>query len=84
MKKNQTVSISAPGKLMLLGEHAVVYGYPCIATTVGTRMHISVSATDDGKFFLDAPEVGISAYSKSMTDVGKGDIPKEVRYIETT
>lgn len=32
MENNITVSV--PGKLMVLGEHAVVYGYPCIVTAV--------------------------------------------------
>jgi mevalonate kinase len=83
MKNNQPVAISAPGKLMLFGEHAVVYGYPCIATTVGARIHVSASITDGGMFLLNAPEVGVLAYTKSMADVGKGNIPKEVRYIES-
>jgi mevalonate kinase len=84
MKNNQPVTISAPGKLMLFGEHAVVYGHPCIVTTVGTRVSVSTSVVDGNIFFLDAPEVGIRAYSKSMTDVGNGDVPEEARYIETT
>jgi len=31
------IKVSAPGKLMLFGEHAAVYGYPCIVTAVNTR-----------------------------------------------
>lgn len=47
---------SAPGKLMLYGEHAVVYGYPCIVTAVDTRIHVTVeSASTDG---IEAPQVG--------------------------
>ena len=34
--------VSAPGKLMLLGEHAVVYGRPCIVTAVNQRMNATV------------------------------------------
>ncbi len=31
---------SAPGKLMLLGEHSVVYGNPCIATSINKRLDV--------------------------------------------
>ena len=39
---NEVISVSAPGKLMLLGEHAVVYGYPCIVSSV--NKYITVTA----------------------------------------
>src|SRR5258708_5409488 len=32
------VTASAPGKLMLFGEHAVVHGHPCLVTAVGIRV----------------------------------------------
>lgn len=41
MKKS--VTVSAPGKLMLLGEHSVVYGYPSIVTAMDTRLYVKVS-----------------------------------------
>jgi len=31
---------SAPGKLMLFGEHTVVYGNPCIATSINKRLDV--------------------------------------------
>lgn len=34
------VKVSAPGKLMLFGEHAVIYGYPCIVTAVDKRLFV--------------------------------------------
>ncbi len=51
------IKVSAPGKLMLLGEHAVVYGYPCIVTAVSQRLEVSVSKIDDipmDRRFVDA------------------------------
>lgn len=44
MKK---IKITTPGKLMLFGEHAVVYGYPCIVTTVNRYLTIGVEEKRD-------------------------------------
>lgn len=57
MKKNNMMTISAPGKLMLMGEHAVVYGYPCLVTAVSERLSVSIEETNDGKITVDAPQV---------------------------
>lgn len=48
------VSASAPGKLMLLGEHAVVYGYPCIVSTVNKRISVTVKKTLNKQAFSDS------------------------------
>lgn len=50
-------TVSAPGKLMLMGEHAVVYGYPCIVTAVSERLQVSMEETTDGNITIDAPQV---------------------------
>ncbi|EKE14253.1 MAG: hypothetical protein ACD_12C00604G0006 [uncultured bacterium] len=49
------IKTSAPGKLMLFGEHAVVYGYPCIVTTVESRIYVEVEKSE--QFKIDAPQV---------------------------
>ncbi len=51
------MTISAPGKLMLFGEHAVVYGYPCLVTAISQRLEVTVSQIDDmcaDRRFVDA------------------------------
>lgn len=51
------IKVSAPGKLMLLGEHAVVYGQPCIVTAISQRLEVSISKIDDismDRRFVDA------------------------------
>jgi mevalonate kinase len=84
MKNSTRVTVSAPGKLMIVGEHAAVYGHPCIVTAVSSRIHVTCALCDDGAFTLHSPDVGIDSYTKPMHDVGGGTIPREVQYIEKT
>ena len=76
------VTTSAPGKLMLFGEHAVVYGYPCIVTAVDQRLYVSVRKNGMDAFHLEAPDLGLQAYSKTMQDLGGEGLPKGVRFVE--
>ena len=54
---NRRVTVSAPGKLMLFGDHAVVYGKPCIVAAVNSRMRVSIAVREDDRILLDAPDV---------------------------
>lgn len=47
-------TVSAPGKLMLFGEHAVVYGYPCIVTAISERLYLSQGNPTGDTRFIDA------------------------------
>lgn len=78
----QAITVSAPGKLMLMGEHAVVYGRPCIVTAVGQRMKATVSFSDDSEFQLEASDVQVINYRKPLLDIGKGNIPKGAQFVE--
>lgn len=42
----QQASASAPGKLMLLGEHAVIYNRSCLVTAVDLRVHVRMEKTE--------------------------------------
>jgi len=67
---------------MLFGEHAVVYGRPCIVTAVNQRMHATVELIDQPIFQLNAPDVQIKNYKKPMSDLGNGEIPKGAKFVE--
>lgn len=46
--------VSAPGKLMLFGEHAAVYGKPCIVTAIDARLFVHEGDPTGDTRFLDA------------------------------
>lgn len=76
------VTVSAPGKLMLYGEHAVVYDKPCLVTAIDQRMNATLERLDEEIFVLNAPDVNIKNYKKKMSDLGTGDIPKGAKFVE--
>lgn len=83
MKKgNKKITVSAPGKLMLFGEHAVVYDRPCLVTAVDQRMRATIELLDTPDFILDAPDVNVLNYRKPINELGKGDIPKGAKFVE--
>jgi mevalonate kinase len=79
----QKITTSAPGKLMLCGSYAVVHGRPCVVTAVDQRLYVTVEKNGDDQFHLEAPDLGLRTYSKTLTELGTKDLPKAVRFIET-
>ena len=76
------ITVSAPGKLMLLGEHAVVYNHPCLVTAVDQRMRATVEVLGVPEFQLEAEDVKVTGYKKPLGELGVGDIPKGAQFVE--
>lgn len=52
------VHASAPGKLFLLGEYAVLHGAPALLTAVNRRVSVTITDSDDGHWHLRTPGLG--------------------------
>ncbi|XP_060579312.1 mevalonate kinase-like [Ruditapes philippinarum] len=62
--------ISAPGKVILHGEHAVVYGKSAIAASLNLRSYVQLVKTGDGRVGVDLPAVGLR-HSWNVDDILK-------------
>ncbi len=75
-----SITATAPGKLMLMGEHAVVYGFPCLVTAVDLRYRVTLTPTNDDTVTittaqLDAPRtIPLSATG--------AEPPRETAFVE--
>ena len=51
------VTASAPGKLVLMGDHAVVYDRPCLVTAVDIRYRVTVERIASSEIVIDTPDL---------------------------
>lgn len=77
------IKASAPGKLMLFGEHSVVYDRPCIVAAVDQRFLVTVEKIDGDELVVEAPAVGVYE-RKKLDELGTRRISKGLRFIEMT
>jgi mevalonate kinase len=59
---------SAPGKVYLFGEHAVVYGEPAIPCAIGRRATVSVERRDDERLRVRAPALSLDSFAAEFGD----------------
>ena len=66
------ISSSAPGKIILFGEHAVVYGMPAIAVPVNQVKAKAIVLPEPGKSSgsvrIHAPEIGVESMLNDLPD----------------
>ncbi|KAJ1667469.1 Mevalonate kinase [Coemansia sp. RSA 1813] len=81
-EKPQPFVVSAPGKVILFGEHAVVYGKAAIASSLDMRAYALVTPRKDGKVRLFLPDVNVDIIfdteALARVDVGVLGHPTEV------
>jgi len=53
---------TAPGKIILFGEHSVVYRGPAILLAVDRRASVVASRRDDKRIYIDSDDLGFSGY----------------------
>jgi len=77
-----TTTSSAPGKVYLFGEHAVVYGEPAVPCAIERRAHVTVSERDDDRLRVSAGDLSIDGftveYSGATDDAPDVDVPAPI------
>lgn len=74
------VTASAPGKTILFGEHAVVYGKPAIAAAVDRRAYVKIEKREDTRTHVNVEELGVSGYlnlKKGTIELEKGELGRK-------
>jgi mevalonate kinase len=57
-----SVEASAPGKIILFGEHSVVYRGPAVVLAMDRRARVIASKREDKRIYVDAEDLGFSGY----------------------
>ncbi|EMA52536.1 MULTISPECIES: mevalonate kinase [Halococcus] len=65
---------SAPGKVYLFGEHAVVYGEPAVPCAVERRATVDVTARSDGRLRVDAADLTLDGFTVEYGGDGAPDV----------
>lgn len=68
------VTASAPAKVILFGEHSVIYGEPAIVVAINKRAYAKVELRQDKRLYLRSVNLNLSGYfemdiSKSLTSL---------------
>lgn len=79
MQPNQSIRTRAPGKLLLLGEYAVLEGAPAIVTAVDRDAWVNVAPAISQNWTLTAAQLGLHAFALGEDGSIPSNSPPEVR-----
>ena len=51
------IEVSAPGKLVLIGEYGVLFGAPAVVMAVNRRARVELTPAEGARWILTAPEL---------------------------
>lgn len=57
MSKPEAITVSAPGKVHLLGEHTVVHGKPAIIASLDLRLKVTITASNKRPTFTEIEKI---------------------------
>jgi len=80
------VNASAPAKIILFGEHFVVYGEPAIVLAIDKRAYASVKIRRDSKIYINSADLGISGYfekNRFTVEHGSQDTELKLKPVKT-
>jgi len=76
---NESITYSAPGKVILFGEHAVVYGYAAIAIAIELRAKCTIVPSLSKNISVLTPDL---FPNESFTISKNSSLPKSLRAVE--
>jgi mevalonate kinase len=73
------VTVSAPGKVTLFGEHAIVYGKPALVSAIDRRLYVTVEERGDSSIKVSALDLHIPGLIMTFKE-GSKDLVVETDY----
>ncbi len=70
------ITASAPGKVLLFGEHSVVYKKPAIAIAINKRAYVTVEKIDNERIIVNTPDLNL----EHTYDINETNIKKDQTY----
>ncbi len=70
------ITVSVPGKIHLMGEHAVVYGRPALLSAINRRLSVSIETSESFKVIASEPSGYVRYAAELVAKEYKLSLPK--------